>query len=93
MRSNTLITCTNLQLEATTVSSTLQVARWLPNSIVTLKCTEQNNVPFSVLKHCACQRAKSNQTNIFLRLAINTLPIFFQNLKIGLECIAINMLI
>ena len=49
---------------------------------------------FSVLSTVHAKVANSNPTNyIFLRLAINTVSIeyikilFFQNLKIGLECL------
>ena len=39
---------------------TVQVVRWIPNSIVPcfpFKCMvpQRKHVPFSVLKHCACQ--------------------------------------
>ena len=79
----------------------VQIARWLPDSIVPfspVKCMGspgEKNVPFfQFLSTVHAKVANSNPTNyIFLRSAINTLSIehikspFFQNFKISLECL------
>ena len=78
----------------------VQIARWLPDSIVPyfpLKCMGNPGEKctfFQFLSTVHAKVANSNPTNyIFLRSAINTLSIehikspFFQNLKIGLECL------
>ena len=79
---------------------TVQIARWLPDSIVPfspLKCMGnpgEKMYLFSVVNTVHAKVANSNPTNyIFLRSAINTLSSehiksqFFQNLKIRLECL------
>ena len=83
---------------------TVQVAKWLPNSIVPFflwKALEKKCTFFRFLSTVHAKVANSNPTNyIFLRLAINTLRLsikhirspFFQNFKIGLECLIIRSL-
>ena len=78
----------------------VQIARWLSDSIVPFFPLNVWGVPekkctfFQFLSTVHAKVANSNPINyIFLRSAINTLSIehikspFFQNLKIGLECL------
>ena len=78
----------------------VKIARWLPDSIVPFFLVKCMGSPgekctfFQFLSTVHAKVANSNPTNyIFLRLTINTLSIehikspFFQNLKIGLECL------
>ena len=78
----------------------VQIARWLPDLIVPFfplnvwGAPEKKCTFFQFLSTMHAKVANSSPTNyIFLRSAINTLSIehikspFFQNLKIGLECL------